>query len=719
MKIEYHDKVSGTFTEYVRGGSGDAPQDWSRFDGVLRSLKNILVQELKRRDLWNAPPRYLGIFGGNRWDEADLLEELVLDCFEYVFVRRIRGLQNQARVHSNIDGLVVLNVQHFLHDAQRRHDPLGYRIFEIAHDAVESLLKAGSLHLLAGDPSIRNDTLLGFSLQADDSSIQSPDPSLIRGWNDSLMPDLVTAWHRESVVEELAARVAGLSSEGYAVLRFRDLVHPLKEDARARWLAMVWEGTELAPGTETLDASTLLIPVLEPRQTLEEEQNYQRLLTCIAREIEQSPADERTKGYQRRLLSFLRQWAAALEEGPGAGPPPPDSRMGELLQIPRGRIQGLKEALGNLTNICRGRKAISEEGHPAWSTRKPARVPAQVVPLEARLMKLSQRRERLGRLSLEAIAETTRQPADGALPAVGDTMIFPDAEAGLEWLLVTRDASRGSLFVPLDAMPLVGARDLSLEEQMGEPLTARCGFAVWLADDLVAVGSKARHVDEETIRQVRARVEDVERGTLTPTLFEQEAEADSEYRAWSERLRASSLQIQERLETVERGTSGTTLLSPPLPKRRSWRAFSPAYALAAVLAIAVVGLSVYVQSLRQRIHQAADPILLPSGSAGEIRLGSEERGLETRLVAAGEGHALLYLVFRDVPDSPRYAVRLLNPRGEAWWQSRPFARGEQLLILPVPAEPVRFQLIGLGEDGKASILDDRRLVPEGTKPATP
>lgn len=695
--------MSSTFTEYVRGAAADVPQGWALYDGVLKSLRSVLVQELKRRDLWSAPPRYLGVFGGNRWDEADLLDELVLDCFEYVFVRRIQGLRNQARVHANIDGLIVLNVQHFLHDAQRRHDPLGYRVFEIARDAVEALLKSGSLHIWAGDPNVRNDTLLGFSPQVNESSGQCPDPSRIRGWNDFLMPDLVTAWHREPVVGELAARIAGLSQEDCPAFRFRDLIHPLKEDARGRWLAMVYEGVEPDRGPEASISQPLFIPILEPRLALEEEQNYQRLLTCIARGIEQSSTDERTRSYLRRLLDFLRQWTAALEEGPGAGPPPPDSRVSELLQIPRGRIQGLKEALGDLANTCRGRKAIAEEGPPAWSASKLARLPVQVANMEVRLMNLSKRREQLGRLSLEALAEKRGQPLDGPPPVAGDTLIFPGAEPGVEWLLVAHDADGRALLIPLDGMPLVGGRDLSLEEQMGEPLTARCGFAVWLTDDLLEAGSKARRVEEAVVQSVHAKLEEVEHSTGTPTLFEQEAEADSEYRAWAERLRASSLRLQmpTRAALLQAGV-----------RRRPRRAFSPAYALAAVLAVAVVGLSIYVQTLRLRIHQAADPILLPSGSAGEIRLGTGERGLETPLVAAGEDHALLYLVFRDVPEHPQYAVRLLQEDGAVWWESKPFSRSEQLLILPVRAKPVRLQLLGISADGTESILDDRRLVPE-------
>jgi hypothetical protein len=57
--VEYRGFVSCTFTEYVRGAGGDAPQGWPRFDDVLKSLRNVLVQELKRRDLWTAPfPSY-------------------------------------------------------------------------------------------------------------------------------------------------------------------------------------------------------------------------------------------------------------------------------------------------------------------------------------------------------------------------------------------------------------------------------------------------------------------------------------------------------------------------------------------------------------------------------------------------------------------------------------------------------------------------------------
>jgi hypothetical protein len=715
--MEYLEGVSCTFTEYARGTSGDPLHDRSRFEDVLNSLKSVLVQELKRRDLWNAPPRYLGVFGGNRWDEADLLDELVLDCFEYVFVRRIQGLRNQARVHSNIDGLIVLNVQHFLHDAQRRHDALGYRVFEIARDAVASLLKTGTLHVLAGDPAIRNDTLLGFSPQEDEPAARSPDPSLIRGWNDSLMPDLVMAWHRERVIGELAARIAGLGEEECPAFRFRDLMNPLKEDARSRWLAMVYEGLDLARGSEGPGFEPSPIPISRPRQALEEEQEYQRLLSCVARGIEQARQDERTKDYLRRLLDFLRQWTAALEEGPGAGPPPADSRVGELLQIPRGRIQELKATLGGLANACRERGGIVEAGHSSWSTLKPAHSSAGNSNAEVRLMNLSKRREQLFRLSVELFQAEPEQPAEGLPPVLGDTLIFPDGEPGLEWLLVAHDGSGRAVLVPLDSMPLVGGCDLSLEEAIGEPLAARCGFPIRLTDALLAGGSKARHLAAEVVRQVQEKLDDVELGATTPTLFEREAEADSEYRAWSERLRSSCRRLQGQLQPALRQSPGAARRSPVASSRRARRGFSLAYALAAALLIAVVGLSLQVLRLTQRLHETTVPILIPSRDAGEIRLGNEERGLETRWIVTGEDHALLYLVFRDVPEYPGYAVRLLHPGDAIWWQSRAFSRGEQLLILPVRAEPVRLQLLGLSADGTASILDDRRLIPEAP-PAT-
>lgn len=696
--------MNHSFTEYVRTSWEDAAHGWSRFEAVLQSLRAVLVQELKRRDLWNAPPRYLGVFGGNRWDEADLLDELVLECFEYVFVRRIQGLRNQARVHTSIDGLIILNVQHFLHDAQRRHDPLGYRVFEIVRDAVEALLKSGSLHLLAGDPKIRNDTLLGFSTQADETAVRSPCHSQIRGWNDSLMPDLVTAWHREEVVAKLTACIAGLARE-FPAFRFRDLVHPLKEDARRRWLAMMWEDVESVP--DAAGAQPLLMSVVEPRMALEEAEEYQRLLACTARGIEQAAADERTKGYLRKLLNFLRVWTAALEEGPAAGPPPPDRRISEMLQIPRGRLPELKAALGGLVDSCRGRRAAAGEGRDAGPAAIPASVPTQRTRSEAGHMNLSSRREQLGRRSLEA--RTRNQgPAEGP-PVAGDTLIFPGVEPGLEWLLVAQDGGR-ALLVPLDAMPLIGGRDMALEELLGEPLTARCSFPVWLADDALAAGSKARHVADVAVQQTLAKLEEVERNAGRPTLFEQEAEADSEYRDWKERLRASATQLQARNRPIAPRTGAVVL--------PGWRSLAPALALAATLLVALAGLALHDYHLSQRLREATRPILIPSGASTELRLGVTERGLETRLVPAGRGHLLLYLVFRDVPELPRYAVRLLHADGSVWWQSPTFPRGEQLLILPVRAEAVRLQLLGIGADGDESVLDDRRLVPEAPAPPT-
>ncbi len=333
-------------------------------------------------------------------------------------------------------------------------------------------------------------------------------------------------------------------------------------------------------------------------------------------------------------------------------------------------------------------------------------------------MSHSKRRERLFRLSLEALQAEAERPANGLPPVTGDTLVFPDAEPGLEWLLVAWDARGRALLVPLDAMPLVGGRDLSLEEQIGEPLTVRCSFPVWLPDDLLAAGLKARHVEKEVVERTRAKLEDVESNTLTPTLFEQEAEADSEYCAWADRLRASSLRLQTRIRQPEQEAPAIAPFSQANTRSWSRRRFSPVYALAALL-VAVFGLSLQVYRLTQHLRVTTGPILIPSRDAGELRLGSEDRGLETRLLAAGKTHSLLYLVFRDVPDYSSYAVRLLDSEGAVWWQSRAFPRGEQILILPVLAKPARLQLLGLSADGTASILDDRRLIPEGPAAVAP
>ncbi len=207
-----------------------------------------LVRQMRARGLRSAPPSYLGVYGGASWEEEGLLDELIGDCYTYIFVRRLPGLIKQLMVRPNIDGLVVRNVQNFLHDTQKKHDPLGYRVFEVLESALQLAVDARSLYVLENGPKIRNATILSFSRWTQPKVVPQlshpPDFSLqVKVWNDDLMPDLIRAKGkaRRTLEVGLKERVVRLSEDGVKGFRFKDLVDPMKHDVRQRCGAMLSE----------------------------------------------------------------------------------------------------------------------------------------------------------------------------------------------------------------------------------------------------------------------------------------------------------------------------------------------------------------------------------------------------------------------------------------------------------------------------------------------
>jgi hypothetical protein len=340
--------ASVQFTDYLEILEEDMePPNPGVFNGLLGTLRRALVYEMRRRALWQAPPRYLGILGGGSWDERELLEELLLDCYEFVFVRRLPGLKKQRMVRPNVDGLVFLAIRSFLHETQKRHDPLGFRVFQMAQAAVLLLLEKKKLHRLGGDARVRCDTVLAFApWPSPDVGREVDLRPQVESWNAWLIHDLVAAHHRGPVIERLAEAVASLSHEGFEVFRFQDLVEPLKADVRARWQA-------LAPHLDKGENPTLDAMML-PGADYEARQQLNQLLRCTSQGLESLEVREKTRDYLQRLWLFLRQWALEAA-GPEASTDhaPSDARLGELLGIPRARLPKLRNTLGEIVQSCR------------------------------------------------------------------------------------------------------------------------------------------------------------------------------------------------------------------------------------------------------------------------------------------------------------------------------------------------------------------------------
>ncbi len=341
--------VSLVFTEYVRSVEPGEPQDPDLFAAVWEKLRDALASEMRKRSLWGAPPSYLGVYGPSSWSAPDAFDELVCDCYTFIFLDRLPGLKAQLRVKTNAEGLVFRSIRNFLYDTQKRHDPLGFRVFVVLQTAMRQAIAAGGVHVLQGDPGVRNDTILGVRPESDPGKARGAElREHVRGWNDDLLPELVTARGKDldQVVERLVTHISRLPLRGIEAFRFKDLIDPLKSDVRARW-NMIWAGSEGETAIDDdADADFVgLVRLVRPDSGFEERESFEKLIAGVAEALEGLDEPARTRAYLGMLWAFLRSHAA---ESPSADKLPSRRKLAELLGIPRDRLPGLFATLGRL-----------------------------------------------------------------------------------------------------------------------------------------------------------------------------------------------------------------------------------------------------------------------------------------------------------------------------------------------------------------------------------
>jgi hypothetical protein len=349
--------MPSVFTAFVGCLQGERTPDADLFHDAWHGLRAALVNEMKKRGLWQSPPCYLGAYGWESWDSEapqgsgvnraqGALGELVADCYAFIFVDRLQSLKRQLQEKPDIDGLVLLNIRHFLHERQRAHDPLGFRIFEMLQAAVEDAVASGALYILAGDKKIRNDTFMGFDPAAELPSTPPDLEPIVLRWNDELMPALITARTRQqaAVVRQLRGCILELPQRGIEAFRFKDLLDPLKRDVRGRWAALLGEGEEGAVSPSS-DAIQVPAPAL-PGSTGESRQSFEDLTHCVSTSIDGIEADSRTRAQLKTLWNYL--WRQHGEESQEAVRPPSYRQLGQRLNISRERLPVLFALLRQL-----------------------------------------------------------------------------------------------------------------------------------------------------------------------------------------------------------------------------------------------------------------------------------------------------------------------------------------------------------------------------------
>ena len=342
-------------TDFVRSLAGGEPPDAATYGAARELLMSELVQEIARRGLRDLPPRFLGL-PGSSWS-ADLMGELVSDCYGELFVRRLEGLKNQLLVRPSINGVITRAVRNFLHDRQRANDPLGFQLYEILAACIRRLEAAGALRVAAAAAAkIHNGTLLVVGSGPRPAAASAGDlDRLVGTWSAELWPHLVTARGpaRRKVLAQLDGHVASLAEEGFAECLFGDLVGALKNDFRGRWRGELNNLAETMIGSSDSNARL----------------GFRQLHDCVLERLGQESAAQR--GDLRKLWSFLWSYAAGLDTSDLAakadrnGRPPSDLGLERELGISRHRIAGLKKTLSRLIRACQSPlPADAEAGAP-------------------------------------------------------------------------------------------------------------------------------------------------------------------------------------------------------------------------------------------------------------------------------------------------------------------------------------------------------------------
>ncbi len=358
--------MSQVFTEYVRSldASGEPP-DAKSFEQLWAALGRALRSELQKRGLWSSSPSYLGVYGYDSWrrtaSDADssageALEELLAGCYSHIFIRRLGGLKAQLKVKPNIEGLIFLNIRNFLHDTQKQHDPFGFRIFDVLRRALRAVLDAGEMVLLAGNRKIRNDTVVAFDAGADPSQLDGEElKAAVERWNDRLLPDLVTARGKALVrlLAVLQSLLLRLPAAGVTAFTFQQLIEPLKNDARNRWSALL-ETEEGPTAIESDGELTRLVRLIQPDTGVEDRDRFEKLGACLAVSLDRLDGPARTRSYRSALWEYMKAFALG-----SADAMPSARKLSRHLGIPRDRLPGLLETLGELVRDCRA--AISRK----------------------------------------------------------------------------------------------------------------------------------------------------------------------------------------------------------------------------------------------------------------------------------------------------------------------------------------------------------------------
>lgn len=541
-----------SFTDFVRSLDPRGEPDPAAFDQVWTLLRRVLRRELRARGLWERMPSYLGVQGAPAWttpetaraegapsETRDALDELVADCYVDVFVERLPVLRRYLLHNDSIDTVVVRRIRQFLHDRQRHHDLLGYRLYQWLCQAMTRAVESGRLHVLEGGKKLDNKSVLAFRPDADAVlADEQPLSEVVPRWNDDLLLSWMTAHGKEvsELIERLEEHVLALADEGVEVFRFQDLADAFKQDFRGRLAAL----SSLSDESEATVEG-------DPLHRAVEQSRLDELSKCVETKLDDmEQVQERTRDQLRTLWRFLGTFArtaldpesaevddTALRDALQGRKLPSYRELSRLLGIRYDRISELLARLRVEVEWClRWLQELSEPGTLARGT-------ASHEP-EASLNTTGNLRNELLRRTAEsyrqadaAVSPPATGPRSGGLYALAGC---PDP--GIEWL-VLETVPESFLVVPVDTVEKIGPADLTVANDQLGLLSVRCRYGVWVSRGALPDDRCVGVLDDSDLELPRGRRRELQRGETPSTAAELEMAVDPDYLDWCRTLEAS------------------------------------------------------------------------------------------------------------------------------------------------------------------------------------
>lgn len=304
-------------------------------------------------------------------------------------------------------------------------------------------------------------------------------------------------------------------------------------------------------------------------------------------------------------------------------------------------------------------------------------------------------------------AEAARAPS-GTGPAPGDLYVSEESAAyPVQWLVLGPDPERpGRLeVVATDSSPLAGSADVKVPATVpGGPLTLRSRFRVSVEPRHLAPENRVGSLPESFLLRVRERAAVLASGAYQPTVLEEEADADPEYREW----------VAEVLKPAQAALAagGRSRSSEREPKTRPTGDWPRA--LAAVFLMTSIGLSVWVVELRREVDFLSAPEVV--SEPVEVVVGDPPRTSLDISISPGARYVLIEFTLQaDQLGFDRYRLGLRDMAGRELLanpaQLHP-EKGVLRLLLPLARLPMgEYTLTVQGESrGSLEKLDERRVI---------